>query len=777
VYQTQSDAYGQVITQQAAGGTATYAYDGLGRAVKAGFRYSGLGNTLAQDPNATYTRGPGGELLGVGAGAGAGSRYAWLDQHLDVVAQYTATGTTLAGSATYDPLGKVTATTGMVGNLGYQSEWTEALTGRVNMHARWYNSDTGQFDTRDSMSVAPVPDSIRANRFQYGDGNPLTTVDPTGHFGWNSIKKGFSNVTKAVNTAVNYASTAYTYVASGQAWNDVKAGAAWVADKATKAWNVVADTTTKWAKDKYNKVKDAVSNAKQCLAGGAKKCVTETAKNAAKKAVNSVKNTVEAIKKDPWKFVATAAAGIAAAAAVAALCATGIGCLIIAGAVAGAMSAGAGYMVDVGRGDKQFSWSGLASTMIEGGLDGALSAGMSRFTGGVTRFAGSAARAGGSGLAGGAARAFTAGPGRSSGPARPSSGPASSPARPSQPSAGQPGGGSNYQPRHRAADSGDRETSTADQYEGRHRACEGHSFDPATLVLLADGSTKPIGEIEVGDEVVATDPESDEQSAKPVTQLHVNVDEELTDLTVRDAVSGEVSVLKTTQNHPFWDATDGRWVAAGELTPGHRLLVHDDKRLEGDGTGAGVGGGGPGAEVVVVEVENFVGSKTMRDLTVADLHTYYVVAGAQPVLVHNNNYGFEENHCPAVGRARALADQSTGFSPSRLRPLMAEAIQLSDGNVIARTSVRGLVVPRVFPQVQAILDPIPVPERGRGHGRCGLIQCLSAGLYARLDVRGASAAAFTVASRVDHPNHGMPAGPCPSCRVVSDVYDLQWETF
>jgi hypothetical protein len=53
-----------------------------------------------------------------------------------------------------------------------------------------------------------------------------------------------------------------------------------VADKATKAWNVVADTTTKWAKDKYNKVKDAVSNAKQCMAGGVKKCVTETAKNA-----------------------------------------------------------------------------------------------------------------------------------------------------------------------------------------------------------------------------------------------------------------------------------------------------------------------------------------------------------------------------------------------------------------------------------------------------------------------------------------------------------------
>jgi RHS repeat-associated protein len=98
-----------------------------------------------------------------------------------VVGLFTATGTTLTGSITYDPLGKVLNTSGMLGNLGYQSGWTEGLTGRVNMHSRWYNSDTGQFDTRDTWSNDPTPASGNANRFAYANSNPLTGLDPTGH--------------------------------------------------------------------------------------------------------------------------------------------------------------------------------------------------------------------------------------------------------------------------------------------------------------------------------------------------------------------------------------------------------------------------------------------------------------------------------------------------------------------------------------------------------------------------------------------------------------------
>jgi hypothetical protein len=37
------------------------------------------------------------------------------------------------------------------------------------MHARWYNPDTGQFDTRDPVDLSPIPDSIRANRYAYAE--------------------------------------------------------------------------------------------------------------------------------------------------------------------------------------------------------------------------------------------------------------------------------------------------------------------------------------------------------------------------------------------------------------------------------------------------------------------------------------------------------------------------------------------------------------------------------------------------------------------------------
>ncbi|MFG1954728.1 LamG-like jellyroll fold domain-containing protein [Micromonospora sp. NPDC048830] len=648
-YDTQTDAFGQVRSQQAAGGvTTSYDYDGLGRAIKPGFAYTGLGNHLAKDGTATYTRGPAGELFGVGSGAGAGSRYAWTDQHWDVVGQFSATGTALAGSTTYDPLGSVLTTSGMVGNLGYQSEWTDGLSGRVNMLARWYNPATGQFDTRDSADVSPVPDSVAANRFQYGDGNPLTTVDPTGHWGWSSFKRSVSSVARVVTNPVSTfraattaATSAFKHVTSGRTWKAVKSGVKKATSKATKAWNVVKKSTVRWVKKKANSVKDAMRSAKKCLSGGVGKCVKETAKKAVKKAVDSAKATVEAIKKDPWKFVATAAAGLVAAVAIGALCATGVGCLILAGAAAGAMAAGTGFMVDVSRGDQEFSWSGLAGTMIEGGLDGALSAGLSRLGGGLRAAAGGAkaaaaagsrlprlgGRAPGSGdvkAGGGGSNATADGGGRAA-------------------SAGGSSGGPGAQGRHRQADG------SAD--------CTRHSFDPSTRVLLADGSSKPIEDLQHGDKVAATDPETGRSAAKPVTQLHVNQDRDLTDVTVRDDKTGKTTVVKTTQHHPFWDATDGRWVDAAKLAAGHRLLVHDDKRLEGDGTGAGMGGGGPGDQLTVVEVRNYTGDKRMHDLTVADIHTYYVLAGNTPVLVHNCTVVLGLNHPDEGIGADALAER------------------------------------------------------------------------------------------------------------------------
>ncbi|SDT78946.1 intein C-terminal splicing region/RHS repeat-associated core domain-containing protein [Actinoplanes derwentensis] len=142
-----------------------------------------------------------------------------------------------------------------------------------------------------------------------------------------------------------------------------------------------------------------------------------------------------------------------------------------------------------------------------------------------------------------------------------------------------------------------------------------HSFAPATLVLMADGSAKAIDEVQPGDEVMATDPDSGETVVRTVEATHVNLDHELTDLTV--SVGDQTVVLHTTQNHPFYSETRKQWVDAADLRSAEEFRTTD------------------GTEVKVGFVRNYVDGKVMHDLTVNDLHTYYVVTRDTSILVHN----------------------------------------------------------------------------------------------------------------------------------------------
>jgi hypothetical protein len=86
---------------------------------------------------------------------------------------------------------------------------------------------------------------------------------------------------------------------------------------------------------------------------------------------------------------------------------------------------------------------------------------------------------------------------------------------------------------------------------------------------MADGTTKRIDQVGLGDQVRATDPETGETTSRTVSALHINVDTDLTDVTVTTP-DCEQTTLKTTNDHPFWDATDHRWVDAADLPTGHK---------------------------------------------------------------------------------------------------------------------------------------------------------------------------------------------------------------
>jgi RHS repeat-associated protein len=153
------------------------------------------------------------------------------------------------------------------------------------------------------------------------------------------------------------------------------------------------------------------------------------------------------------------------------------------------------------------------------------------------------------------------------------------------------------------------------------RADDGcHSFAPNTRVLMANGRTKKIKDVKLRDWVLATDPRTGRTAPKPVTTLFSHRDTLLTDVKVATP-GGKTAVLRTTQNHQFWDRASKAWVKAADLKADKSQLTSPYWSRH-----------------AVLRINSYVGSAVMHDLTVDDIHTYYVVAGSTPVLVHNCDF-------------------------------------------------------------------------------------------------------------------------------------------
>ncbi|MFI7294538.1 polymorphic toxin-type HINT domain-containing protein [Streptomyces sp. NPDC050121] len=145
-----------------------------------------------------------------------------------------------------------------------------------------------------------------------------------------------------------------------------------------------------------------------------------------------------------------------------------------------------------------------------------------------------------------------------------------------------------------------------------------NSFAPGTEVLLADGTTKPIEEIRPGDKVRTTDPKTGRTTTRTVTaEITGKGLKQLVRITL--SVDGEKRTvsLTATDGHPFWVPELGQWIDATHLIPGEWLLAST------------------GATVRVTAVDRWTAPATVHNLTVADVHAYYVLAGTTPVLVHN----------------------------------------------------------------------------------------------------------------------------------------------
>ncbi|MFD7310064.1 polymorphic toxin-type HINT domain-containing protein [Promicromonospora sp. NPDC059942] len=158
---------------------------------------------------------------------------------------------------------------------------------------------------------------------------------------------------------------------------------------------------------------------------------------------------------------------------------------------------------------------------------------------------------------------------------------------------------------------------------GAPQTCSiGNSFAPGTLVLLADGSKKPIEEIELGDKVLAADEETGNAvGPRDVTAL-ISGDGAKNLVTISISGSGgQISELVATDGHPFWIPAESAWVDAVDLRSGDWLRTS------------------AGARVQVTSVAVSRQYEVVYNLTIRGDHTYYVLAGEASALVHNGNCG------------------------------------------------------------------------------------------------------------------------------------------
>ncbi|ASW54356.1 polymorphic toxin-type HINT domain-containing protein [Plantactinospora sp. KBS50] len=202
---------------------------------------------------------------------------------------------------------------------------------------------------------------------------------------------------------------------------------------------------------------------------------------------------------------------------------------------------------------------------------------------------------------------------------------------------------------------------------------------PGAAVLLANGSSKPIEKIKIGDLVVATDPASGRTAAKAVTRLISGEgDKNLVRITVdADGAHGDrTGVLVATDHHPFWVPELHRWVDATDLQRGQWLQTSAGTWLQ------------------VTAITRWIQHVRVHNLTVHGIHTYYVVAGNTPVLVHNCGVGERaaerQNALPAGSQGRVTMGVGEGVDASGATRTV---VGTSEANGYLRPGVRDMIRP------------------------------------------------------------------------------------
>ena len=184
-----------------------------------------------------------------------------------------------------------------------------------------------------------------------------------------------------------------------------------------------------------------------------------------------------------------------------------------------------------------------------------------------------------------------------------------------------------------------------------HDACNGAAcFTGDTPVLMADGSSKPIQDVQPGDQVTAWDPDTDTTQPRTVTRTWTHENTETLVVGLEDG--GQV---ETTTGHPFLTRDRG-WTPAGHLKPGDQLHTPDN------------------TWVTVQSIEATGHARTVHNLEIEDLHTYHVHTGTTWTTVHNScNVSGSEEITSRAARRQAMREQGIPTSQQPVRQMKTDA--------------------------------------------------------------------------------------------------------
>ncbi|TDD85392.1 polymorphic toxin-type HINT domain-containing protein [Actinomadura rubrisoli] len=229
-----------------------------------------------------------------------------------------------------------------------------------------------------------------------------------------------------------------------------------------------------------------------------------------------------------------------------------------------------------------------------------------------------------------------------------------------------------------------------------------NSFPAGTMVLLANGSSKPIEKVKVGDKVTSTDPKTGKTTTKNVIAAFGGTNYTgLFQITVAGGKHRKAGVILATEHHRFWDAGHHTWTRVDHLKPGTKLRTPTGETRQ------------------VTRTIKTTTHPYVHDLTIADTHTFYVKAANASILVHN---------CDGVSPELAAHAKSVQRKLGDGEQRVATIMRAPDG-AIFRSQSR----PREIWDLEEELTEAMLEHQGAAglhHAGCGEVGCLNRALSA-----------------------------------------------